>query len=130
MNHRVTVVLNPELGDKLAELWVAQPVWAVSSPANLAAWNRSEQREPNSALFRVSNTEARWDNLKSQLDDIDLHFGLDSHPENPYVGIRVLGLALDGQVEEQLRSSYGFTNFRLIDGGFEADLALWKRLRV
>jgi hypothetical protein len=125
---RVVVVVDPALGDKVAELRATAPVWVVNSQINAAAWGRAESLEPNSTMFAAVDQEARADNLIAQLDDIDLHFGVDSYPENPYVGIRVTGLALSDEVEAALKQ-YGFDDFRWADGGFEADLSLSARLR-
>jgi hypothetical protein len=75
---RVVVVVDPTLGDKVAELRATMPVWVVSSPRKAAAWGRSQSLEPNSAIFEVDNPEARADNLAAQLNDIDEHFGVES----------------------------------------------------
>jgi hypothetical protein len=120
---RVAVVMDPALGDRVAELRAAAPVWVVDSLVNRAAWGRSNLLEPNSAIFKSLDPEARADNLIAQLDDIDLHFGADSYPENPYVGIQVVGLALSEQVEAELRQR-GFERFRETEDGFEADVAI------
>jgi hypothetical protein len=119
---RVAIVVDPELGGRVAELRATSPAWVVSSPANLAAWGRSASLEPNSAIFKATNTEARRDNLFAQLDDVELHFGADSYPENPYVGIHVIGLKLTKEIEADL-ARHGFGRFREMVDGFEADLA-------
>jgi hypothetical protein len=120
---RVAVVVDPALGDRLAELLATAPVWIVDSPVNAAAWSRSKSLESNGAMFKTLDPEARAENLIAELDDIDLHFGVDSYPENPYVGIRVVGLALSEQVEAELRQR-GFERFRETEDGFEADVAI------
>lgn len=118
----MAIVVDPELGDRVAELRAAGPAWVINSPVNLTAWRASASLEPNSAIFSTSDADAREDNLLAQLDDVDLHFGTDSYPDNPYIGIRVFGLSLSEQVERQLKGR-GFRAFRQTTEGFEADLA-------
>lgn len=115
--------MDPELGDRVALLRATQPVWVVDSPVNAAAWGLGKSLEPNSAIFKVQDPEARADNLLAELDDVDLHFGPDSYPSNPYVGNRVIGLTLTQQVESELKQR-GFSHFRETDDGFEAYLAV------
>jgi hypothetical protein len=103
VERRVAIVVDPELGDQVAELRAARPVWVIDSPVNRVAWYESESEEPSSAIFSASDAEARKDNLLARLDDVDLHFGADSYPDSPYVGIRVFGLSLSEQVEGQLK---------------------------
>lgn len=128
MQRRVVVVLDPEYGDKIAELPSTQPAWIVDSPQNAAPWTRANAAKRNTTTFSVTDPDARVNNLVAQLDNIDLHFGIDSYPENPYVGIGVIGLALSDEVEAALRQ-YGFADFRQTEEGFDADLYLSARLR-
>ena len=123
MGRRVAVVVDPALGDGVAELRATSPVWLVDSPVNAAAWRRSKSPEENGAIFKTLDPEARAENRIAQLDDIDLHFGADSYPEKPYVGIRVVGLALSEEVEAELQQR-GFERFRQTEDGFEADIAV------
>jgi hypothetical protein len=123
MARRVVVVVDPELGDRVALLRATQPVWVVDSPVNAAAWGKAKSLEPNSAIFEVQDPGARADNLVAELADVDLHFGPDSYPENPYVGIRVIGLRLTKQIAAEL-DKRGFGDFREADDGFEADIAV------
>jgi|SRR5579862_275323 len=116
---RVVAVVDPELGERLAR-FERHAVWVVDTPSNRSVWSRLKPK-PNSAIFNVANPEARAENLMGQLDDIDLHFGPDSFPESPYVGISVIGLALTDEVKAKL-SEYGFKSFQANEDGFEADL--------
>jgi hypothetical protein len=111
--------VDPRLGERLAA-FEGRSLWVIDTPDNRAVWSRL-QLKPNSSIFKVADPEATVENLTAQLDDIDLHFGPDSFPKDPYVGITVIGLALDHEVEAKLRE-YGFNNFKANEGGFEANL--------
>jgi hypothetical protein len=118
--NRVVVVVDPKLGARLAD-FEDRSVWVIESADNRAVWQRLSFK-PNSSIFKVDDSEMTVDNLKAQLDDVDLHFGSDSFPKDPYVGISVVGLALYDDVEAKLRE-YGFDSFLGDSEGFEADLA-------
>lgn len=117
----VAIVVDPDYGDRIIHLESEMPVWAVKSPVNSAAWDPKTSRHSNSALFSVGNTAARAENLTGVLVDIDEHFGPDSNPQHPYLGIYVVGVALSPALEQRLQSA-GFRNFRQARDGFEADL--------
>jgi hypothetical protein len=80
----VTVVLDPEYGDRMLEAAIVGPVWLTSGAANRAAaenyWRTRANRSANVVTYwsaqRTGRTTGEW---LSILDDLDLHHpGFDS----------------------------------------------------
>jgi hypothetical protein len=115
----VAIVLDPSLGEGLADVLARYPAWVVDTPANRTFWDAAKPVE-NSAMFRVTDTQQKLNNLLTALPDIEDHFGPDSYPSRPYRRIRVLGLPLTSDVEKRLRER-GFEGFGKMVDGFEAD---------
>lgn len=115
----VAIVLDPELGEGVADVLRRYPAWVVDTPTNRPFWDSSISVRGNSAIFRVNDPQQRLQNLIDALPDVEDHFGPDSDPADPYERIRVIGLALTTQTEEKLREQ-GFEDFHETDGGFEA----------
>jgi len=107
MNRRVTIVFDPQFGDRLAGLVMRTPVWIVESGANRPAvseaWNRaSDWPQISVTVFRP------LDDLKHLLSQI-------GHPQR----VDVIGLTLTDAAREAL-SAAGFTKIAETSDGFRA----------
>jgi hypothetical protein len=116
----VAIVLDPEYGGRVAAIQSEMRVWIVRSRTNEATYDGRRSVDPNSAIFKVHNEDAREDNLIGVLQDIENHFGSDATAE-PYRRIRVIGLPLNASIAARL-SAVGFAGFTSTADGFMASV--------
>jgi len=107
MSRRVTIVFDPEFGDRLAPLVMRMPVWIAESGANrpavAEAWTRAtEWPQISVTVFRPT------DELRHLLSQI-------GHPRR----VDVVGLSLTDDAREALYA-VGFTNLAATGEGFRA----------
>jgi len=118
----VAVVVDPNFGDRLADLAQRMPVWVARTPGNAAAIEqlvRRFRRDGGSLTsFVVDAGASRGEWCASVLDTVDEHHGPLSR-DPPYRSIEVIGTplspALRGICEE-----LGFHSFRDTADGFTA----------
>jgi hypothetical protein len=107
MSRRLTIIFDPEFGEKLASLVVRTPVWIVDSatnrPAVAEAWQRAVQWPQISVtVFRPA------DNLRHVLSQI-------GHPKR----VDIVGLSLTDEVSAEFRKA-GFLTLAETSEGFRA----------
>jgi hypothetical protein len=113
--NKVTLVLEPEYGEKLARLAAASHVWVVDTPANRGAaseyWaqNPNHKAESGITTFKVSEDVSRLETFLGILATVDLHHGAySSNP--PYSELEVIGVPLTGEAKSAVRG-LGFGRF-------------------
>jgi hypothetical protein len=119
----VTLVVDPNFGDRLAELPSGAPVWIIESPANRAAAQRAWAALPTAThldgvtIFRGEESNALA-NCKGVLSAIEIHHGVHSHVP-PYSGLDVIGVELTPELSAAL-AEYGMTELTPRTDGFRA----------
>ena len=120
----VTVVLDPDFGDKLRALPAGEPVWAVDTPANRAVgeaiWRErpEESSKDGLTLFKVDPDESPSAWLVQVIPDINLHHGEYSHAP-PYSVVAVIGVTATTTIRETF-ADYGLGTIVEHPGGFQA----------
>lgn len=121
---KVVLVLEPEYGEKLAQLATDSEVWVVDTPTNRAA--ASEYWKQNSThlarlgitTFKFSPDASRLETFLAILETVDLHHaGYSSNPAYSELGI--IGLPLTRPAIQALRE-LGFAKFESSAEGFRA----------
>jgi hypothetical protein len=118
----VLVILDPNYGERLRQVWPGRPVWIAMSPINEPAvrslWASHPDGNHLTGLtgFQFDKDNLPEDSLLQNLDMIDLHHGLHSSKE-PYTVLEVSGARLTMNVREAL-SKLGFENFVEHTDGF------------
>lgn len=131
---RVSVVLDREYGERLAELNRSGPVWIVDTPFNRIAAEKIWTAKPNLdhwdgvTTFKIDINDSPEDNLIDELDMIDLHHGVHSS-ESAYTILEIVGTRPTERIKDEL-SQYGFQEFQATEGGFVAIRPLPKSLNV
>lgn len=122
--YRVYVIVDPDFGEKLAQLERGVPVWIVDSPTNKPVVQRSLSERPNESHLTGITAFTNLDGLSPEdmllrkLDTIELHHG--PYSANPaYSVIEVLGTQLTAAAKNRL-SEYGFDEFQITSTGFVA----------
>ena len=113
-----SIVLDPE-NDQLQAMATTMPVWAVESPGNSSAatlfWSKfrnAKQRDVGLTIFRVKDSNARYENFAGVLDAVEEHhWGLHQ--------LYVFGLKLTEQSRADLQI-LGFGAFSKTEHGFVA----------
>ena len=120
----VLVVLDPNFGDRLQDVWRGQPVWITMSPVNApevqALWASKPSPNPVTGITGFAHEEgaAAEDRFLAQLSTIDLHHGRYS-TDTPYAELTVIGAQLTEPIEAAL-SELGFSKFQQGPDGFSA----------
>jgi hypothetical protein len=121
---RVTLVLDPDYGDKLSLLAEVSHVWVIDTPANRTAasiyWSQNPKSDTEQGIttFKSFENEAGAESCLKMLDTIDLHHGkYSSHP--PYSVFEVIGSPLTKPIKSALEG-LGFTTFEAMAEGFRA----------
>ena len=112
------VVLDPDHGDKIEALKRTHRLWFIDSPKNREAWTSVDAAYANSAIFKLDAATSLAHNLIRALSDIEDHL-VRTGAGTPYERLRVIGLALNDDLERRLAGE-GLSNFRSIPGGVEA----------
>src|SRR6185312_2885327 len=85
--NKVTLVLVPDFGDRLASFAAISHVWVIDTPANHTAASEYWAQNPKSGVergittFKYSEGESRWESCLNMLATIDLHH--DEYSSNP-----------------------------------------------
>jgi hypothetical protein len=122
--NKVTLVLEPDYGDRLASLAAVSHVWVMDTSANRTAaleyWaqNPKPKVETGITTFKSMEDESRWESCLKMLDTIDLHHGrYSSNP--PYSVFDVIGCPLTKAVKSAVED-LGFIRFEKMIEGFRA----------
>ncbi len=122
--NKVTLVLEPEYGGKLAALASISHVWVVDTPANRAAaseyWAQRLRQKGKSGIttFKFSEGASRLETCLGILATVDLHHG--TYSSNPlYSELEVIGVPLSAKVKSAIRD-LGFGRFERTAEGFHA----------
>ncbi len=110
----IAIVLDDGFGARLLELAREMPVYAVSSPENMAAidrsWDELSDREGFQFAFGATgfraNSPQLTDVVAEQLEFIESVHGAESG-ERPFSELRILGMHISPSLEGLL-SEYGF----------------------
>ena len=120
----VLVILDPNYGERLQQVWPGRPVWIAMSPINEPTVRSLWSSHPNCdhlngiTGFRFDADAPPENSLLDNLDMIDLHHGLYSS-RDPYTVLEVIGARLTINVREAL-SKLGFEKFLENPDGFTA----------
>jgi hypothetical protein len=128
------VILDPDYGDRLREVWPGSPVWitmsSVNEPVIRSLW--ATRSEPN---HLTGITGMRFDGgitpehrFLAELDTIDLHHGPYS-TKSPYTVLEVIGAPLTNSIRAAL-SKIGFTDFTESQNGFIATRTAEEAMRL
>jgi hypothetical protein len=121
---KVTLVLDPDYGDKLPSLAAVGHVWIIDTPANRAAASAYWAQHPNHQIesgittFKSSGNESRLENCLNILETIDLHHKQYSSSP-PYSVLEIIGLSLTNEVKSSIED-LGFGTFETTVEGFRA----------
>jgi len=122
--NKVTLVLEPDFGDRLASLAAISHVWIIDTPANHTVaseyWAQNPKSEVETGIitFKSPENESRWESCLKMLDTIDLHHGeYSSNP--PYSVFEVIGAPLTQALKSAIEG-LGFRNFEPMIEGFRA----------
>ena len=123
--HTVALVVDPEFGERLADLSRRIHVWALDTPTNRTVaervWRearRTHSLEIGITTFKESPDAAADEIVGRQLPIIDLHHGAHSHSP-PWSVLEVYGAPPTTALRAAL-SGYGFTDVRATAHGFVA----------
>ena len=103
----VLVVLDPNYGERLRQMWPGRSVWIALSPINeptvRSLWASHPDCDHLSGItgFRFDADALPENSLLDTLDMIDLHHGLQSS-KDPYTVLEVVGARLTTDVREVL----------------------------
>ncbi len=122
--NKVTLVLDPNYGDKLASLAAVGHVWIIDTLVNRAAaseyWARNPKHQVETGIttFKSSENESGLESCLNILETIDLHHGkYSSNP--PYSVLEIVGLLLTDDVKSAIEV-LGFRAFETTVEGFRA----------
>lgn len=120
----VSVVLDPEFGERIGELLETGPVWVLDSPANRDSAQKIWLKSPypdqltGVTVFKGSGDHNPAQMLINELETIDLHHGVYS-TTHPFTVIRIVGCGLCPEVKKEFEK-FGFETFTPTAEGFEA----------
>ena len=120
----VLVVLDPNYGERLRQMWPGRAVWIAMSPINeptvRSLWASHPDADPLSGItgFRFDTNALPENSLLDNLYEIDLHHGQYSS-KDPYTVLEVSGAELTIDVRKAL-CKLGFETFLDHTGGFTA----------
>jgi hypothetical protein len=121
----VNIVVDPEFGDRLAEIAERGPVWIAATATNRAAaehwWNAHSPPDEFEGVttFLVVSGEAPEQWCEEVLPTVDMHFG--AYDDNPpmYDAVDVWGAIPTSALVEHLATN-GYPHITRMDGGFRA----------
>jgi hypothetical protein len=120
----VLVIVDPNYGERLRQVWPGQPVWIAMSSTNeptvRSLWASHPDGDHLSGItgFRFDANARPENSLLDNLNMIDLHHGLHSS-KDPYTVLEVSGARLTIDVRDAL-SKLGFEKFLENTDGFTA----------
>jgi hypothetical protein len=120
----VTVIVDPNYGERLADLPLGRPVWIVDTPMNRLVTERLWAESADSShltgmtIFTWNAAAGREATLIDELDTVDLHHGVHS-ADPPYTVLEVVGTPLTQKIKDAL-SEFGFDEFDATAEGFRA----------
>jgi hypothetical protein len=121
---RLLVILDPDYGDRLREVWPGQPVWIASSAENapIVRSLRAAHPVPDHLIgitsMNLDPSMAAEDQFLAVLETIDLHHGPYS-TRAPYTELEVVGSSLTSPIRAAL-VQLGFAQFDETRNGFIA----------
>lgn len=124
----VTIVVDPEFGDRLYAVAKETPVWIVDTPANRAAAEvvraqNPEQHHPSGVTtFQIGRNSTPEEWCANILGAVDLHHGEYSH-ESPYEVVEVIGTPLTIRLRQAF-SEYELSAFVERAAGFQASRSI------
>jgi hypothetical protein len=121
----VGIVVDPEFGNRLADLARRGPVWIASPPRNriaAEAWWRAHPRPgefEGVTTFIVAEGESpeRW--CAGVLPTVDMHFGAYEENAPMYAAVEVFGASATPELRDLLATT-GYTQVTERAGGFRA----------
>ncbi|MTK63019.1 MAG: hypothetical protein F8N15_00350 [Methanobacterium sp.] len=134
LTRRVLIVLDPNFGERLKEIWRDQPVWIVMSSVNdpviQSIWADSPGQSHLTGVTGMPCYESRGAEgcFLAYLDDIDLHHGPYS-TKTPYTALKVIGAPLTSAIRCAL-SELGFVTFSEDTEGFDATRSAAEAKRI
>ena len=120
----VLVIMDPQYGEKLRDVWPGRPVWIVQSPVNMpvvrALWARARETDPQTCITGMTcdPEEDPERSLMDWLGVVDCHHDIASTPA-PYTCLTVAGATLTKNVQAALEV-LGFAEFVGTADGFVA----------
>ena len=120
----VLVILDPNYGERLRQMWPGRPIWIAMSPINEPTVRSLRASHPDGDQlsgitgFRLDAGGPPENSLLDNLNMIDLHHGPYSN-KDPYTVLEVIGARLTINVREAL-SKLGFEKFLENPDGFSA----------
>jgi hypothetical protein len=120
----VLVILDPNYGERLRQMWPGRPIWIAMSPINEPTVRSLRASHPDGDQlsgitgFRLDADGPPENSLLDNLNMIDLHHGPYSN-KDPYTVLEVIGARLTINVREAL-SKLGFEKFLENPDGFSA----------
>jgi hypothetical protein len=122
--NKLTVIVDPAFGERLADRPADEPVWIVESEVNTPVVKRLwKTRSPSShltgiTLFQAAAGLSAEEELIAHLDDIDLHHG-EYSADPPYSVLEVIGCHPSDKVVIAL-GEFGFRITSATQAGFVA----------
>ena len=123
----VTIVVDPEFGDRLYAIIKETPVWIVDTPVNRAAAEvvraqNPEQGHPSGVTtFQIERNSTPEEWCANILGAVDLHHGEYSH--GPYEVVEVIGAPLTIRLRQAF-SEYELNAFVERAAGFQASRSI------
>jgi hypothetical protein len=123
-SYKITIVVDPEFGDRLSTLATARPVWIADTATNRKAaerhW-REHEHEPDRGgvtTFRFDPTDTPEDQCAGILETVYRHHGPDAD-DPPCTVIEVIGARLTSALRSAF-GEYGVAYFAERPDGFQA----------
>ena len=124
----VSIVVDPEFGERLTALAERGPVWIADTPSNRSAaevWRRKPGRptcEDRVTTFRINTVAAPEQWVADILSTVELHHGgFDNKPPS-YGTLEVWGASLSASLRALLTTA-GYADLSSFPGGFRASPA-------
>lgn len=119
MEAPVAIVVDPDFGERLADLSRRMPVWICDTPTNHAVAETSRRLirpQPDITTFDFSASASPETTFLDVVADVDLHHG-EYSKERPWTDLHVFGVTLTPTIQDAL-SGYGIHNFSSTPTGF------------
>jgi len=124
----VTIVVDPEFGDRLYAVAKETPVWIVDTPVNRAATEVVRAQNPEHhhpggvTTFQIARNATPEEWCANILATVDLHHGEYSH-DPPYTVVEVIGAPLTIRLRQTF-SEYELNAFVEKEDGFGASRSI------